>query len=328
MIVHPAHAPLIRREDGITTLHLSEAGGLRQFGCYVETLPPGTRSSERHWHLAEDEALYLLSGTATVVDDCGAHVLTPGDAAIWRRGEPDAHHVQNRSAAPATYVIVGSRVAGDICHYPDSGTRMVNHATTWEVLDAAGTRLRGGDLPPELLDLAPDWGGPRDTDLTPRRIQPAATREWLLEDGYIHPILGPLGAYRHCVLGDPGGLTQFGLHLEDLPPGGTSSFRHWHEREDEMILVLSGAPTLIEDTETLLAPGDAACWPAGQPIGHRLENRSDRPATYLTLGTRFPRDVIHYTDHDLITHNDGPARRYLRRDGTEYPPKDPHGGAT
>jgi uncharacterized cupin superfamily protein len=97
MIVHPAHAPLIRREDGITTLHLSEAGGLRQFGCYVETLPPGTRSSERHWHLAEDEALYLLSGTATVVDDCGAHVLTPGDAAIWRRGEPDAHHVQNRS---------------------------------------------------------------------------------------------------------------------------------------------------------------------------------------------------------------------------------------
>ena len=38
----------------------------------------------------------------------------------------------------------------------------------------------------------------------------------------------------------------------------------------------------------------------------------------LSLPTRRQHDIIHYTDHDLITHKDGSARRYLRRDGTEY----------
>jgi uncharacterized cupin superfamily protein len=326
MKVTPALAPVNTRDDGVTTLHLSDAGGLTQFGCYVETLPPGATSSERHWHSSEDEALYLLSGTATVVDDDGTHLLSPGDAALWRRGEANAHHVQNHSDAPCTYVIAGARVQGDICTYPDSGRRQVNTATTWEVQDPNGTRLRGGDLPPALLGLAPDWGARRDASLRPHRIQRAATRDWVLEDGYSHRILGPLGPYRHCVLGDPGGLTQFGAHLEDLPPGGTSSFRHWHEAEDEMVLVLNGHPTLIEDAETALSPGDAACWPAGSPIGHRLENRSDQPVTYLTLGTRLTRDVIHYPDHDLITHKDGTARRYLRADGTDYCPDFTFGG--
>jgi uncharacterized cupin superfamily protein len=86
-----------------------------------------------------------------------------------------------------------------------------------------------------------------------------------------------------------------------------------------MIFLLSGHVVLVEDTETQLHPGDTACWPAGQPTGHQLQNRSDAPAIYLTIGTRHVRDVIHYSDHDLITHKDGKARRYLHRDGTPYP---------
>ena len=68
-----------------------------------------------------------------------------------------------------------------------------------------------------------------------------------------------------------------------------------------------------------LTAGDTACWPAGTPIGHRLDNRGTTPARYLVLGTRHQRDAIHYSDHDLITHKDGPARRYLRRDGSAHP---------
>ena len=120
-------------------------------------------------------------------------------------------------------------------------------------------------------------------------------------------------------LGDAGGLTQFGAFIEELPPGSTSGRRHWHETEDEMILMLAGEVVLVEETETTLRAGDAACWPAGAPVGHRLDNRSDAPARYLVIGTRNQRDVIHYTDHDLITHKDGPARRYQRRDGTDWP---------
>ena len=141
----------------------------------------------------------------------------------------------------------------------------------------------------------------------------------ITETDTIHPILGGgIGPYGYQLLSDPGGLTQFGAFIEELPPGGTSGRRHWHEAEDEMIVMLSGTVILIEDTETPLAAGDVACWPAAAPIGHRLDNRSDQPARYLVIGTRARRDVIHYTDHDLITHKDGRARRYLHRDGTPW----------
>lgn len=85
-----------------------------------------------------------------------------------------------------------------------------------------------------------------------------------------------------------------------------------------MILMLSGEVVLVEETETPLRAGDVACWPAGHPVGHRLDNRSDAAARYLVIGTRRQTDRIHYTDHDLITEKDGAARRYLHRDGTSY----------
>mgnify|MGYP006205840655 CR=1 FL=1 len=61
--------------------------------------------------------------------------------------------------------------------------------------------------------------------------------------------------------------------------------------------------------------GDVACWPAGTPTGHRIDNRSDAPLRYLVIGTRRVTDTIHYPDHDLITHKDGPHRRYTHADG-------------
>ena len=132
-----------------------------------------------------------------------------------------------------------------------------------------------------------------------------------------HPILGAgLGPYAYQLISEPGLLTQFGAFIEHLPPGSRSSFRHWHQTEDEMIYVLTGEVVLIEDDESTLRPGEAACWPAGAPVGHCLENRSDASATYLVIGTRNAVDRVHYPDHDLITEKDGEARRYLHGDGS------------
>ena len=71
-------------------LHLSDEGGLTQFGAHVHTLRPGTRSSDRHWHEEQDEFLYMLSGEATVIEEDGLHLLQAGDVAAgqrWRRQE-------------------------------------------------------------------------------------------------------------------------------------------------------------------------------------------------------------------------------------------------
>lgn len=98
---------------------LSDSGHLTQFGAFTETLAPGARSSERHWHESEDEFLYMLAGEATVVENDGAHILTPGDAACWPAGVANGHQVVNRSAHPCTYLVVGTRSPSDRVHYSD-----------------------------------------------------------------------------------------------------------------------------------------------------------------------------------------------------------------
>src|SRR5262247_3694634 len=84
------------RYGAFESLRYSQVGGLTQFGAYVETLQPGSRSAERHWHEQEDEFLYLLAGEATVIEVDGAHLLRPGDAACWPAGTANGHQVLNR----------------------------------------------------------------------------------------------------------------------------------------------------------------------------------------------------------------------------------------
>ena len=97
--------------------HLSRAVGLSQFGAAFEELPPGAQSSHRHWHETEDEFLYVLEGSLTVVENDGDHVLVPGDAAGWPAGTPNGHTLRNHTDQPVRYLIVGARAATDRCHY-------------------------------------------------------------------------------------------------------------------------------------------------------------------------------------------------------------------
>jgi uncharacterized cupin superfamily protein len=111
----------------------------------------------------------------------------------------------------------------------------------------------------------------------------------------------PLGAYRAELVSDTAGLTQFGAFIEELSPGSWSSFAHWHESEDEMMMILSGEITLVENgVKSLLRSGDAACWRAGEPTAHRLYNHTQRPARYVVIGTRAPKDRVTYPDQDRI----------------------------
>lgn len=98
---------------------LGNAGGLTQFGVNLLTLPPDAWSSQRHWHEASDEFVYVLQGEVVLVTDGGEELLRAGDAAAFKAGDSNGHCLQNRSSHEALVLEVGSRVAGDAAYYSD-----------------------------------------------------------------------------------------------------------------------------------------------------------------------------------------------------------------
>jgi len=106
----PFDAPCATR----TRKRLGDAGGLRDFGVNLMTLPPGGWSSQRHWHSHEDEFVYLLEGELVLVEDGGETRLRAGDCAAFPKGSGNGHHLVNRSSATAHYLEVGSRQALDL----------------------------------------------------------------------------------------------------------------------------------------------------------------------------------------------------------------------
>ena len=135
--------------------------------------------------------------------------------------------------------------------------------------------------------------------------------------GYPAPFDGPCAERIRQRLGEAGGLRDFGVNLMRLPPGGWSSQRHWHSREDEFVYLIQGELTLIEDGgESVLYAGDCAAFPKNSGNGHHMINRSDRDALYLEVGSRDPQDVITCSDIDMMSPStDG---RFLHKNGMPY----------
>ncbi len=78
---------------------LGDAAGLTQFGVNLLVLPPGAWSSQRHWHTATDEFVYVLAGEVTLVTDGGEEILRAGDAAGFKAGDPDGTACRIAAAA-------------------------------------------------------------------------------------------------------------------------------------------------------------------------------------------------------------------------------------
>jgi uncharacterized cupin superfamily protein len=121
------------------------------------------------------------------------------------------------------------------------------------------------------------------------------------------------------LLGDVFGLDQFGVNLAVLQPGTWSSQRHWHEKEDEFIYVIEGTITLSDDAgDHLLTPGMCAGFKAGNGNGHCLKNLTDKPVTYLEVGTRSANETAWYSDIDMKVSVVDRVSKYTKKDGTPY----------
>ncbi len=302
-----SHAPLEDDCGPFATAALGDPGGLTQFGVRIERLPPGSSSSMRHWHSAEDEFVYVLDGQLVLVEDTGESVMSEGTAAAFPAGIRNGHCLMNRSRGDATFLVAGWRDPEDVCTYSGRDRICVKSGGA-----ARFTRRDGSPLDPNAH--AEPWDDP-----------PPEGRGGMLDLAAIAPLSGSGYPEPHATemlnrswipLGDAGGLTQFGVNLVTLAPGGVSSLRHWHSAEDEFILVLDGLFLLIEENgKTVLQPGDATAHPAGIANGHHMRNIAGEHARFLVIGTRAACDVCTYSDVDLVNITEDGQQHFETRDG-------------
>ena len=99
---------------------LAVAAGLKHIGINLLELAPGAWSSQRHWHTEAEEFVYVLEGEVVLVTEGGEEILHAGECAAFLPGDPDGHHLQNRSVNPARVLEIGSaHLENDEAFYPD-----------------------------------------------------------------------------------------------------------------------------------------------------------------------------------------------------------------
>lgn len=133
--------PYDRLVAGRSRKRMGNVVGLDQFGVNLTTLKPGAASALRHWHELEDEFVYLVEGELVLVENDGETPLRPGDAAGFKAGVANGHHLVNRSNRDAVYLEIGSRRAGEVAHYPDVDLAVVKTDSGYRY-----TRKDGGPL--------------------------------------------------------------------------------------------------------------------------------------------------------------------------------------
>lgn len=168
----------------------------------------------------------------------------------------------------------------------------------------------GSDGPKNQNPAAPDLPIALVAADVPPRTRPSV---------YPEPFFSRMLLRQKTVLGDRFGLTNFGVNLTRILPGGSSALRHWHTRQDEFIYVLEGTLTLETDAgETQLTPGMCAGFKANLPNGHRLVNKGDAEVVYLEIGDRTPGDEASYPDDDIQAKSVDGKWVFAHKDGTPY----------
>ncbi|WP_428825322.1 cupin domain-containing protein [Azonexus sp. IMCC34842] len=111
--------PFASQVAGREKRQLGEVFGLANFGVNLTRMVPGSISALRHSHSKQDEFIYVLEGTPTLLTESGETQLAPGMCAGFKAGSGGGHQLANRSSEVVVYLEVGDRTAGDSVFYPD-----------------------------------------------------------------------------------------------------------------------------------------------------------------------------------------------------------------
>jgi uncharacterized cupin superfamily protein len=156
------------------------------------------------------------------------------------------------------------------------------------------------------------------SDKAPLAIVAAEAAPKARQSNYPEPFLTRMRKREKRPLGDVFGLKNFGVNLTRLAPGGESALLHRHSKQDELVYILEGTPTLVTDRgEVQLAPGMCAGFPAAG-LAHQLVNRTDSDVVYLEIGDRTPGDEGSYPADDIAAKLTPGGWVFTHKDGRPY----------
>lgn len=290
---------------GVRYRHLSLAalGESYRVGVAIEELAPGKQSAPLHWHVFEEEHVFILEGSLTLRLGDRRHPMTAGDYVCFPAGQQAGHCLLNEGEAPCRYVIVGERNPNEVSVYPETNKVLVRALGRRTLFDMAARRgywdgeetgLPAGVAPPEHAPAgrAPSAAKP----FAPIASHDVKWAEWDLGRGFVDRNKH----LTHAALsrdGEESAAYRVGMLIEGPPTGMRCAPRHYHMLEEEHALVLEGEVTLLlraqdDEQQHVMKPGDYVCFPAGLPVAHSFLNSGDGPCRYLMIGEHNPADVV------------------------------------
>lgn len=282
-------------------LSLAAAGENYRVGVAIEELGPGMQSSPAHYHIFEEEHLYILEGAVTLRLGPQTHDMKTGDYACFPAGQKAGHCLLNNSGSVCRYVIVGERNPNEVAVYPDSNKVLVRALGRGALFDLAATRgywdgentgLPTGEVP---ASDAVSGGGAAPGASRP----PISSRDVACEEMRQGTRFG--GRAKHLTRAAVGEHYHLGILIEAPAPGMRLAPNHYHLLEEEHALILEGQVTLLlGEARYEMTAGDYVCFPAGQKVGHSFMNSGPGPCSYLMIGERNPNDVCVYPDSHKV----------------------------
>jgi uncharacterized cupin superfamily protein len=283
--------------------HLSRAamGDEYRVGVAIEELAPGKQSSPAHYHIFEEEHVYILEGALSVRIGADTHEMKAGDYVCFPAGQKAGHCLINDSGATCRYVIAGERNPNEVVVYTDSGKVLVRALGRRAIFDLAATRgywdgedtgLPRGEVPPaDAVGIAPEEPVKPKPPISAHDV---AWHERRLAPGFVD-------RNKHLTYAAVGENYHVGILIEGPPPSMRLAPRHYHMLEEEHALILEGQATLLLGDERYeMKAGDYVCFPAGQKIGHSFMNSGAGPCSYLMIGERNPNDVCVMPDSNKM----------------------------
>ena len=287
-------------------LTLAAIGEDYRVGVSIEELPPGKQSSPAHYHIFEEEHVYILEGALIVRIGADTYEMKAGDYVCFPAGQKAGHYLVNNSGAICRYVIVGERNPNEVAVYTDSNKVLVRALGRRAIFDLAARRGywdgENTGLPKGEIPLSDAVAAAPETAVKPKPPISAQDVEWNEEGPGEGTRFG--GRSKHLTYAAVGADYNVGMLIESPAPGRRLAPRHYHMLEEEHALILEGQVTLLLGDERYeMKPDDYVCFPAGRKIGHSFMNSGTGPCSYLMIGERNPNDVCVYPDSNKVAVN-------------------------